>query len=228
MYEKFTFRSHPTYCGFSHCSELHPLSVEGILQGRHTTLSKADYYVRHLFITTLCHTLRPDSEGDVGEDVEPTVSGQPILPSEDMETQQMPRHDRKELPTLLISNDTRGTGPSGLRSRPRRTDHRKPSAGMKGKESDMKDAAPADDLDWITDGITNPEPSQFPAKPSPSIQSLRASRNRLATELAIVNSLKKGRRVELDVRPLYLFLLRDGLFNSSWFLLTMLNSVFYL
>jgi hypothetical protein len=36
---------------------MHPLSVEDILHLGGHTLSKADYYPKHLFIRVLCHTL---------------------------------------------------------------------------------------------------------------------------------------------------------------------------
>lgn len=37
--------------------DMHPLSVEDILHLGGHTLSKADYYPKHLFIRVLCHTL---------------------------------------------------------------------------------------------------------------------------------------------------------------------------
>jgi hypothetical protein len=37
--------------------DIHPLSVEDVLQLGGHTLSKADYYPNHLFIRVLCHTL---------------------------------------------------------------------------------------------------------------------------------------------------------------------------
>ena len=36
---------------------MHPLSVEDVLHMGGHTLSKADYYPKHLFIRVLCHTL---------------------------------------------------------------------------------------------------------------------------------------------------------------------------
>lgn len=46
-------------CALAIKYDMHPLSVEDILHlGRHShTLSKADYYPKHLFIRVLCHTL---------------------------------------------------------------------------------------------------------------------------------------------------------------------------
>lgn len=43
---------------------LHELSLEDVLHSRKTTLSKADYYVKHLFISMLCHSLRPSKEDE--------------------------------------------------------------------------------------------------------------------------------------------------------------------
>src|SRR5580698_3839005 len=37
--------------------DMHPLSVEDVLHLGGHTLSKADYYPKHLFIRVLCHTL---------------------------------------------------------------------------------------------------------------------------------------------------------------------------
>lgn len=37
--------------------DIHPLSVEDVLHLGGHTLSKADYYPKHLFIRVLCHTL---------------------------------------------------------------------------------------------------------------------------------------------------------------------------
>lgn len=37
--------------------DLHPLALEDVLNGNPHTRSKADYYVRHLFLRVLCHEL---------------------------------------------------------------------------------------------------------------------------------------------------------------------------
>jgi hypothetical protein len=39
-------------------ADLHPLAVEDVLYARRTSLSKADYYSAHLFISTLCHSVK--------------------------------------------------------------------------------------------------------------------------------------------------------------------------
>lgn len=43
-----------------HKLDLHPLALEGILSNQSHARSKADYYLQHLFIRILCHTVQND------------------------------------------------------------------------------------------------------------------------------------------------------------------------
>lgn len=42
--------------------DLHPLALEDVLHNRAQARSKADYYMQHLFIRVLRHTLAPEDE----------------------------------------------------------------------------------------------------------------------------------------------------------------------
>ena len=43
-------------------SDMHPLALEDVLHFRKNARSKADYYMKHLFLRVLCHTLCSDEE----------------------------------------------------------------------------------------------------------------------------------------------------------------------
>ena len=50
------------------CTGIHPLALEDVLHQRPQARSKADYYLKHLFIRILVHQLSPDE--DDGTDIE--------------------------------------------------------------------------------------------------------------------------------------------------------------
>ena len=68
--------------------DLHPLAVEDVLYARRTSLSKADYYSSHLFISTLCHSVKSSHvagsyDSGVYAGVPNTFSPMPTFTAED-------------------------------------------------------------------------------------------------------------------------------------------------
>lgn len=126
--------------------DLHPLSLESVLQQRKNARSKADYYNRHLFLRVLCHRLSGDDDENDSANVEY---------SDD---------DDKE-------EDSEEDGPQF-----RRTD---------------------------VENLPAPNRTRFA-----NVEDLKANKN--ARNRALLQELKRGDRVDVNVSPLCIFLMRDG------------------
>lgn len=127
--------------------DLHPLSLESVLQQRGNARSKADYYSKHLFLRVLCHRLYDDDDHasisiQDGDDDDEQEEGE----DEDEDFQS----GRTDVENLRTQNRTRF--------------------------ADIEDE--------------------------------KANRN--ARNRALLRELKRGDRVNVNVSPLCIFLMRDG------------------
>lgn len=62
---------------------MHPLTLEDVLHQRQKARSKADYYLQHLFIRLLRHTLAPEDEDDLTSSLTDTITSLPRSASPD-------------------------------------------------------------------------------------------------------------------------------------------------
>ncbi|KAF6754206.1 magnesium transporter [Ephemerocybe angulata] len=165
---------------------LHPLALEDVFNKDTRSRSKADYYSKHLFIRVMCHELGlPDDYPAAITDELRSSSPEPLAdeePEKDGEDQEGPEFDGDTLRASVSK-----TKQSTKRRRPLlpRTFADLPS---------RNDTAQSRLANLIKQD-----------------QDLRAGRNERKANEAIVDNLKKGhQRVNVKVKPMYIFLYRDG------------------
>ncbi len=129
--------------------DLHPLSLESVLQERGNARSKADYYNKHLFLRVLCHRLSEDDENT----------------------------------SINFEDDNDNDDDEG------------------------EDAAEEEqDFQFGRTGVGNlPAPSRTEFA---DVEDVKANKN--AQNRALLRELKRGDRVNVNVSPLCIFLMRDG------------------
>ncbi|OJT04614.1 Magnesium transport protein CorA [Trametes pubescens] len=129
--------------------DLHPLSLESVLQERGNARSKADYYNKHLFLRVLCHRLSEDDENT----------------------------------SINFEDDNDNDDDEG------------------------EDAAEEEqDFQFGRTGVRNlPAPSRTEFADVEDVKANKNARNR-----ALLRELKRGDRVNVNVSPLCIFLMRDG------------------
>ncbi|KAJ7671546.1 magnesium transporter [Mycena polygramma] len=166
--------------------DLHPLALEDVFHTRSQTRSKADYYLKHLFLRVLCHELSDSEEpfissaaqGSTLTDLPRSDSPTPFTDDDDkMEMREMGKGDFGEDEKTLRGNSTR-------RKRPL----------LPSTRSDLS---------------MNPR-----SRMNNDLKALRneaadANKKRRIEDAAI-QALKSGERVNVRVSPMYIFLLRDG------------------
>lgn len=129
--------------------DLHPLSLESVLQHRGNARSKADYYTKHLFLRVLCHTLSEDDDHA----------------------------------SISIQDDD---------------DHGDDEQEDEEDEDEDSPSGPTD-----VENLTAQNCTRFA-----DAQDVKANKN--ARNRALLRELKRGDRVNVNVSPLCIFLMRDG------------------
>jgi|ERR1700733_14654694 len=202
--------------------DLHPLAVEDVLHSRRTSMSKADYYAQHLFISALLHTVQQSASADTshpdGTPVLAPISTGPLTAAPGRMTS---GHSASGLPQPATASQTNGARPNWLRahfsSRARDSRPKISDPHLEKNEGSPHDEADDDGVNWIFESIESPEVKDDIAKKGDGvverededeyhINEARAQ----AAHRAFVNELKGEDRVVLDVTNLYIFLLRDG------------------
>ncbi|KAJ1308498.1 hypothetical protein OPQ81_004202 [Rhizoctonia solani] len=154
-----------------HRYDLHPLSLDTVINGRENARSKADYFPQHLFIHILSHTL-------TGDQHVATKKSDPV--TQEPDPMDSPRQSKTYDPE------------SGIRSIPYK--RRAPTRGA--TMATFDDAYDNDKLDLArvrTRGLET-----------------EAERKK-EMNIRAIDALKQGTgRVEIDVRSVFMFLLRDG------------------
>ncbi|CAE6402509.1 unnamed protein product [Rhizoctonia solani] len=165
-------------CGFSwdviealhHRYDLHPLSLDTIINGRENARSKADYFPQHLFIHILSHTLAEDDNVATKKSAQPT---------QEPDLTDSPRQSKTYDPESAI-----GSVPYKRRAPTR-------AATM----ATIND--PYDDKANLARVWTRGVETEADRKKEMNIRA--------------IDALKQGTgRVEIDVRSVFMFLLRDG------------------
>lgn len=162
--------------------DIHPLALEDVMHQRgNQARSKADYYIKHLFIRILRHTLGSDDSeaGATTETIAPLItrlprSSSPVMMEHGEENEGGEKDDDKTL--------------AGSRITPK-----KPVGSMRKAQAipDLEQGR-QDDSGW-----------------SRSLSSLRLRHKREA-ETMTIEQLKRRDRVNVDTIPLFIFLFRDG------------------
>ncbi|ELU45957.1 CorA domain-containing protein [Rhizoctonia solani AG-1 IA] len=152
-----------------HRYDLHPLSLDTVINGRQNARSKADYFPQHLFIHILSHTLTPENAAKKTAPV-----------TQEPDPMDSPRQSKMYDPESAIG--------SVSYSRPPPT--------------------------RATTLATTDEP--YDDKPGLATRGLETEAEALASRkkemnMKAIDALKHGTgRVEVDVRSVFMFLLRDG------------------
>ena len=157
--------------------DLHPLSLDVVMNGRDNARSKADYFVKHLFIHILSHTLPPE------ESPPSTKSLTPL--SQEPEQMESPRQSKTYDPE------------AGKEALPYSSVRRRPTRGAT--------------LATLDDGLYNQgaDLTRVLARGADD-RDTQAERNRKLNEQAI-DTLKQGTgQIKVDVKSVFMFLLRDG------------------
>ncbi|KAG9110290.1 hypothetical protein FRC07_008205, partial [Ceratobasidium sp. 392] len=167
--------------------DLHPLSLDVVVNGRDNARSKADYYAKHLFIHILSHALPPDENNP--------KTGEPLPDEPDpMDT---PRQSKTYDPESGL-----GANPESVPySRARVPITRKPTAMTVNTTYNEKGLDLARTRTRLGIHDVNEKEEDAAAK---------ASRKKEANILAI-DALKAGTgQIKVDVTSVFMFLLRDG------------------
>lgn len=167
--------------------DLHPLSLDVVIHGRDNARSKADYYAKHLFIHILSHTLPPEEDGPGGKNG-PGVTEEP-------DPMDSPRQSKVYDPESNLGANIEGVPYSNVRRRPTR------AATM----ATLADRNYEKGLDLAQArtrmGVNGDEDEDATQK---------AARKKQANILAI-DALKQGTgQIKVDVKSVFMFLLRDG------------------
>ncbi|KDN48128.1 hypothetical protein RSAG8_03144, partial [Rhizoctonia solani AG-8 WAC10335] len=153
-----------------HRYDLHPLSLDTVINGRQNARSKADYFPQHLFIHILSHTLAEDDN---------VASKKSAPPTRETNLTESPRQSKTYDPEAAI-----GSVPYNRRA-PTRT------ATMATIDEPYGDNTNLGGI-WTRGVETEAE-------------------RKKEMNIRAIDALKQGTgRVEIDVRSVFMFLLRDG------------------
>ncbi len=184
---------------------MHPLALEDVLHFRKNARSKADYYMQHLFLRILCHTICSDEEyvestPDSSFTNLPRSSSPSPIELDDEESYNETKDERDEGAMYGMEPNSRFTSrTSTLRNTVRR---------RMSRNGDVE-SRPA--------GVS-------PASRSSSFAVLKVSivltyycnllkvcfQGKDARNAKIIKALKKGERVNVKISPMCIFLFRDG------------------
>ncbi|KAG8846755.1 hypothetical protein FRB96_001780 [Tulasnella sp. 330] len=217
---------------------IHPLAIEDMLHNHQTYSSKADYYPKHLFIRLLCHTLAEDQNpppvnatGSGIHIVPPTpttYTHNPNFtapPGEDTKFESVRTSGSFDAPEDRLKPKRQRTDPitNEEKSPSRPTMKSIASMALGGAQPWAGKHAYGEHLDpegaWATSvypDLKNGLPKQtsmFTRNYSTQMVGMfvtPSSNARQSTAQVTVNELKKGDRVEVNLRNLFIIMLRDG------------------
>ncbi|EIN14276.1 hypothetical protein PUNSTDRAFT_80502 [Punctularia strigosozonata HHB-11173 SS5] len=182
--------------------DLHPLALEDVLHQRVQARSKADYYIQHLFLRVLCHSLADPSDRDAQVHSDPTFSP----PFEDLNGERalFPNKLRSSSPTPLedgvaIDEDRTAYGGSRFSSIKRASMLR-----------DRRNGNIKVDIERAR-AVTEKGPISAGSAKSPRVES-EAVRKRSANARTVEALKQTGskQRVHVKIQPMCIFLLRDN------------------
>jgi len=201
--------------------DLHPLSLESLLHVPGGPHSGANYYKEHLFIHVLSHTLNKegDEEPNLLEQIVRSLSPEPFEPEDEVEAP--PKYSAEDTPH-----------PSGFTSKlhntlklPRRSGTAK-SGGGDVENVDVTKALiyadygshyatyvrllPPSLVSLVVTSFSSPFPETTGYKNNKSVHKL-------------MQELKEGGRVNVAIKPVCVFLFKDGAYNRDRFPATVLH-----
>ncbi|KAG8992422.1 hypothetical protein FRB94_011612 [Tulasnella sp. JGI-2019a] len=202
---------------------IHPLAIEDMLHNRQTYSSKADYYSQHLFIRLLCHTLADEQP----HSSQPSDTGSPTTYTSQQQFTGPPGEDTK-FESVRTMPGSLGVPETHVR---RRTDpvtneekgipHRPilksiASMALGGAQPWAGHRATGDHLDPESAWAKSVYPDlgapigqgTFSRKYATTMASMFSGGSSVA-QMA-VNELKKADRVQVNLRNLFVVMLRDG------------------
>jgi hypothetical protein len=212
--------------------DLHPLAIEDVLNSPQISISKADYYSKHLFISALLHKVENPASPNMSilsADSSRPEEAPTLIPGSTMPLTATPgcmaySHSMSELPQPATASKSDGVRPNWLRSRfSGRVKDSKPiisDSHFQHDEVPPPDNTGDDSVNWISGSIEVSEGNEEAARNRDGMverengaeeeENYLTQARRRAASLAFVNELKGEDRVLLDVTNLYIFLLRDG------------------
>ncbi|CAE7178392.1 unnamed protein product [Rhizoctonia solani] len=153
-----------------HRYDLHPLSLDTVINGRENARSKADYFAQHLFIHILSHTL--------AEDDQPAKKSAPVAPE------------------------------PGLVDSPRQSKTYDPESAIGSVSYNRR--APTRNATMATINDPYGDKNNLARVWTRGVEVTEAERKK-DMNIRAIDALKQGTgRVEIDVRSVFMFLLRDG------------------
>ena len=184
--------------------ELHPLSLEDVLNTPGRPRSGADYYRRHLFIRVLSHTLDHDGPGGPNflEQIARSSSPEPFELQDKIEG----------LPKQSVADSRTSSGFTSKFSRKYKSPHK--SATIEPGGYDVENVNVSKPPQGATYGslyATYVRPSLFAPlshMPTNTLQDQEEKANK--TVLKLMQELREGGRVDVSIKPLCVFLFRDG------------------
>jgi hypothetical protein len=178
--------------------DMHPLSVEDLLNRGGHALSKADYYPKHLFIRVLCHTLDPAACLSQDSTASPPLTDLPRSASPQRLDQKLSmEHEGAHEKDYGHDFDPMADEFEHARAAPLRL----ADPEMGGRTASL--------LSVVSQKHLASQQTEF-LTPFPLLE---ARRRRRAAELTL-DELKKEDRVGVHIEPMCIFLFRDGNFSS--------------
>ncbi|KAL1950966.1 hypothetical protein VTO73DRAFT_115 [Trametes versicolor] len=171
--------------------DMHPLALEDVLHQRGNARSKADYYNKHLFLRVLCHSLSNDD--DTGG---PNISHLP----------------RSESPTNMDDDDEEDSefqfGKSGKAAETDVDDERT----MYGSANASRFSTQRGNGNTLRQRFGR---ADVESPPAPNLARFagfeeEVKANKDARNRKLLRELKRGDRVNVNIAPLCIFLMRDG------------------
>jgi len=162
--------------------ELHPLALEDVLSNRGLARSRADYYVQHLSLRVLCHTLIPDEEADNSCDTNVTD------------------HPRTSSPVPMTMEDD-----TDVKEKTHDEDITVPQSNFS-----MRKAKKGGKSDWVEDVENAVSAAQHFISKNFHRRSKATPRRAHWDEGKAISALKEGERVNVKIAPMHIFLRRDG------------------
>lgn len=132
-------------------ADLHPLAVEDVLYARRTSLSKADYYSAHLFISTLCHSVK-NSHATGSFDFQGEPTGKIGIPATLSPEPTLRVEDQDRLPQPATSSASRKVSSEERPSWLSRFGSRQLNKPAKNEEAESETDVD-DGVSWIADSV---------------------------------------------------------------------------
>ncbi|KZT27495.1 hypothetical protein NEOLEDRAFT_1130461 [Neolentinus lepideus HHB14362 ss-1] len=165
---------------------LHPLALEDVLHQRGHARSKADYYMQHLFLRILSHSLAADEEPASPSYTDFPRSASPVaMEPSDHQLRDSERSTESSDDLTIYGSSSAMNSKFSTRRSKRNTMKRAPSYHMSALKADLE-------------------------SPPPVARKASMLRRKRERDARTIEELKKGGRVNVKIEPVCIFLFRDG------------------